>query len=173
MLKKVRNLGQSSGPFLCSFVHLTNNYVFYYYNFMNPEAIELLEKIVKKGPNELNPDERAFLRARSTYLSPEQKKIFKSILTPAQAASNQAKADGEGKKNTEPSTPPADETPKDPVTPPADNPGEPSPATDQVPVGEPSQDQNANAAQPQGDVTNGQSEEVNPYGGGGKDPDAA
>ena len=129
---------------------------------MNPEAQELLQKILNKNPQDLTPDEGVFLRARSTYLNDLQKKTFKSILQPAGAASNQVKADGAGKKNNPPA---ADEPVADP-TPPADNPDEPvAPAAEAT--------EQPAEAQAEGDVINGQSQEPNPYGGGDKDPDQA
>lgn len=42
---------------------------------------DALYEITKKEPAALNEDERAFLRARRTYLSPEEKETYKEILS--------------------------------------------------------------------------------------------
>jgi len=47
---------------------------------MNPEAKVELDRITSKEPRELTKEEKAFLNARSAYLRPEQKMIFRSVL---------------------------------------------------------------------------------------------
>ena len=49
---------------------------------MNPEAQEVLNKILAKTPEELNEQERAFLKARSSYLKKAQLEEYDSILNP-------------------------------------------------------------------------------------------
>lgn len=49
---------------------------------MNPEAQELLDSILKKNPEDLNEEEQAFVRARSSYLKKSQLEEFKDILHP-------------------------------------------------------------------------------------------
>ena len=52
---------------------------------MNPQAQEIFDKITMMSPKELamkeNAYELAFLRARSLYLRPEQREVFKDLLT--------------------------------------------------------------------------------------------
>mgnify|MGYP001594940224 CR=1 FL=1 len=47
---------------------------------MNPEAQEVLNKILAKSPAELNRAERDFLRARRSYLKPVQVEEYKEVL---------------------------------------------------------------------------------------------
>ncbi len=47
---------------------------------MNPEAKEILDKILAKSPQVLTEDEIGFLRARRTYLKPSQIEEYKSVL---------------------------------------------------------------------------------------------
>ena len=47
---------------------------------MNEEAKKMLDEITLKDPSELTKDEIAFLNARRTYLRPEQRQIFSSVL---------------------------------------------------------------------------------------------
>ena len=49
---------------------------------MNPESVEVLSKILAKTPEELNEQEKAFLRARSSYLKKAQLEEYAEILTP-------------------------------------------------------------------------------------------
>jgi len=49
---------------------------------MNPEARIELDRITSKEPEELTIMEIAFLNARRSYLRPEQRMIFKSVLKP-------------------------------------------------------------------------------------------
>lgn len=47
---------------------------------MNPEAQVVLEKILAKDKSTLTGDEKAFLRARRSYLNDEQTKRFADVL---------------------------------------------------------------------------------------------
>lgn len=47
---------------------------------MNPEAKIVLEKILAKDKGHLSADEKAFLRARRSYLNDEQTKRFADVL---------------------------------------------------------------------------------------------
>lgn len=47
---------------------------------MNPEAQAVLEEILKKEPESLSFDDRAFLRARRSYLKKAQLEEYKDIL---------------------------------------------------------------------------------------------
>lgn len=47
---------------------------------MNPEAKQELERILSLDPSVLTPSEIAFLRARASYLTSEQKRVFASVL---------------------------------------------------------------------------------------------
>ena len=49
---------------------------------MNPDFQEVLNKILAKTPEELNEQERAFLKARSSYLKKAQLEEYDSILNP-------------------------------------------------------------------------------------------
>ena len=49
---------------------------------MNIEAKQELERILALDPSMLNPAEVGFLKARSSYLTTEQKRIFASVLEP-------------------------------------------------------------------------------------------
>jgi len=49
---------------------------------MNPDFQEVLNKILAKTPEELNEQEKAFLRARSSYLKKAQLEEYDSILNP-------------------------------------------------------------------------------------------
>jgi hypothetical protein len=49
---------------------------------MNPSAKEYLDKILEKGPESLNEPEKAFLRARRSYLKPSQVEEYKEVLNP-------------------------------------------------------------------------------------------
>ena len=67
---------------------------------MNKEAQEFLDAIRAKEPIELNEDEVAFLRARSSYLTGDQREKFAEVLgddaKPRRAAKKGAEAeDGE------------------------------------------------------------------------------
>ena len=48
---------------------------------MNPEAQAVLDTILTKNPEELNPEEISFLRARSSYLKKFQLEEYDSVLT--------------------------------------------------------------------------------------------
>lgn len=61
---------------------MTISKIFFYHYTMNPEALEYLNKILKKNPSELNEDEKAFLRARKSYLKDAQLKEYESVLSP-------------------------------------------------------------------------------------------
>ena len=51
---------------------------------MNPQAQEIFDRVTMMSPEELamkeNSYELAFLRARSPYLRPEQREVFKELL---------------------------------------------------------------------------------------------
>ena len=47
---------------------------------MNPEARKELDRILSKSPDTLTETEKAFLRARVSYLTPNQEKEFKDVL---------------------------------------------------------------------------------------------
>ena len=47
---------------------------------MNPEAQELLNKILQKDPDKLTQDEILFLRARKSYLKESQLTEYQSVL---------------------------------------------------------------------------------------------
>jgi len=47
---------------------------------MNEEAQLELDRLLKLSPSDLTADDRAFLRARRSYLTDDQKRIFKSVL---------------------------------------------------------------------------------------------
>jgi hypothetical protein len=47
---------------------------------MNPEAQEILNKILLKSPSDLSTDEILFLRARKSYLKPVQVEEYKEVL---------------------------------------------------------------------------------------------
>jgi len=47
---------------------------------MNEEAKQELERILSMDPASLNASEIGFLKARRSYLNPEQKAIFASVL---------------------------------------------------------------------------------------------
>ena len=47
---------------------------------MNPEAQEILNKILAKSPESLRPDEIAFLKARRSYLKTSQLEEYESVL---------------------------------------------------------------------------------------------
>lgn len=49
---------------------------------MNPEAEELLKKILAKSMVALTEDDKAFLRARKSYLKESQLEEYASILEP-------------------------------------------------------------------------------------------
>lgn len=56
---------------------------------MNQEAQEYLDTILKKEPEALNFEERAFLRARRSYLKKAQLEEYKEVLEPEETPSNQ------------------------------------------------------------------------------------
>lgn len=47
---------------------------------MNPEAQAVLDEILKINPKDLNVDQRAFLRARRTYLKDSQLEEYQEVL---------------------------------------------------------------------------------------------
>lgn len=47
---------------------------------MDTKTQEYLDKILKKSPSELTPDEVAFLKARRSYLKPAQVEEYKEVL---------------------------------------------------------------------------------------------
>ena len=47
---------------------------------MNPEAQERFDEILKISPNDLNPEQKAFLRARRSYLKKSQEEEYKEVL---------------------------------------------------------------------------------------------
>lgn len=47
---------------------------------MNPESQKIFDEILKKPLEELNEEDKAFLKARSYYLSPTEKEIYKDVL---------------------------------------------------------------------------------------------
>lgn len=47
---------------------------------MNPEAQAVLDDILKKTPEELSPEEIAFLRARRSYLKKSQLDEYSDVL---------------------------------------------------------------------------------------------
>lgn len=47
---------------------------------MNPEAQAFLDAILKKNPEELNSEEKGFLRARRSYLKKSQLDEYESVL---------------------------------------------------------------------------------------------
>lgn len=47
---------------------------------MDPKSEEHLEKILKKGPQELTDNEISFLKARRSYLKPIQLDEYESVL---------------------------------------------------------------------------------------------
>ena len=49
---------------------------------MNPEAQEVLNKILAKDPSNLTEDDIKFLRARSSYLKASQLEEYDSVLNP-------------------------------------------------------------------------------------------
>jgi hypothetical protein len=49
---------------------------------MNQEAQEVFDRIVALDLHELTDDDKAFLRARASYLSKEQSEKFTSVLKP-------------------------------------------------------------------------------------------
>ena len=51
---------------------------------MNPEAKEYLDLILSKSPSELTWEQKAFLKARRSYLTDAQKEDYKSVLIPNQ-----------------------------------------------------------------------------------------
>lgn len=55
---------------------------------MNPEAQEYLNEILKKEPEVLSYDEKAFLRARRGYLKKAQLEEYKEILENKEATPN-------------------------------------------------------------------------------------
>lgn len=48
---------------------------------MEEDFLEAINRITRKEPVELVPEEIAFLRARESYLTPEQLTKFKEVLT--------------------------------------------------------------------------------------------
>lgn len=48
--------------------------------YMNPEAEELLKKILAKDLNDLTDGDKGFLRARRSYLTKEQENTYRNIL---------------------------------------------------------------------------------------------
>lgn len=76
---------------------------------MNPEAQEELDRILKLNPEDLSPEEKAFLNARRSYLNNEQKRVFDSVLT------DQAAPLPEGESEL-PSDPVVEDLPEIPVT---------------------------------------------------------
>lgn len=74
---------------------------------MNPEAQELLDKILAKEPHELTSDDIGFLKARWMYVGKNSRDKFRSVLEqPAEAQSEQAPQQNEqpqpeGEKNKE------------------------------------------------------------------------
>jgi hypothetical protein len=52
---------------------------------MNPEAVEMLEKILKMDKSMLNEEQIGFIRARQSYLNDEQRERFADILKDKQA----------------------------------------------------------------------------------------
>lgn len=48
---------------------------------MEEDFLEAINRISQKEPVELIPEEIAFLKARESYLTPEQLKKFKEVLT--------------------------------------------------------------------------------------------
>ena len=64
---------------------------------MNPEAEVELKRIAKKSVEELTVDDIAFLQARQTYLSREEKDYFKDVLK----MKVKPKAPEKGKDNNE------------------------------------------------------------------------
>lgn len=49
---------------------------------MNPEAEEKLKRIVKKEIPALTPDEIGFLKARSSYLTRDEREKYEEVLKP-------------------------------------------------------------------------------------------
>lgn len=47
---------------------------------MNPEAQERLDEILKISPQDLTPEQKAFLRARRTYLKESQEEEYAEVL---------------------------------------------------------------------------------------------
>ena len=47
---------------------------------MNEDAQKIFDKLVKMNPQDLIPEQVAFLHARRPYLNDEQLRIFKSVL---------------------------------------------------------------------------------------------
>lgn len=56
----------------------TKNFV--YHTYMNPEAKDKLNEILQKRSEELNKEDKAFLRARRSYLNKMQTEEYKDIL---------------------------------------------------------------------------------------------
>ncbi len=47
---------------------------------MNPEAQEMFDKLVKLDVADLNEENKAFLKARRSYMNSEQKRIYASVI---------------------------------------------------------------------------------------------
>jgi hypothetical protein len=46
---------------------------------MNPEAQEIFDRLVKLDPTALTDEDKEFLRARRSYLTSDQRRIFASL----------------------------------------------------------------------------------------------
>ena len=73
---------------------------------MNPDFQEVLNKILAKTPEELNEQEKAFLRARSSYLKKAQLEEYAEVLAPKQpevyvSKKERAKQENQTSDNTE------------------------------------------------------------------------
>lgn len=62
---------------------------------MNPEAQERLEELLKLDPASLNAEQKAFLRARRTYLKESQEEEYASVLDEKEVAVEEGNQEGE------------------------------------------------------------------------------
>lgn len=59
---------------------MTKHNLTFYDHLMNPEAQAELNRILQKGPDNLNPEEAVFLKARKTYLNKMQLEDYAGVL---------------------------------------------------------------------------------------------
>lgn len=64
---------------------------------MNPEAQAVLDGILRKSPDELSPEDIAFLRARVSYLKKSQLEDYDSVLKSKPSETKTAKQDGKSR----------------------------------------------------------------------------